>query len=356
MAPHDTAISVGLIGYGYVGKVFHAPMISATPGLELVAIASSRASDVHADLPGVQVAADPYKLVARDGLDLVVIASPNETHRPLAEAALTAGRHVVVDKPFALSLDDARSIVATAERHGRIVSVFQNRRWDSDYLGVRQAIGDGLLGEVKHFESHIDRFRPVPQDRWRENPGPGAGLWFDLGPHLADQALQLFGLPARVTANLASLRDGSRTDDWAHVVLDYEHRRVILHGSMIAAGAHTRFIVHGDAGTLVKRGSDVQEAQLRAGITPGSAGWGDDPDAMTVYDGAGEARALPTPAGDQLQYYVQLQRAIAAGGPNPVMPHEALGVMAVIEAGLESARTGAGVAPALTAGERSAWG
>jgi len=355
MSSYDSPVTVGLIGYGFVGKVFHAPMITATPGLRLVAVASRRASDVHADHPDVDVVADPDELVQRDGLDLVVIASPNDTHRPLAEAALNAGRHVVVDKPFALSLDDARSIVATAERCGRLVSVFQNRRWDSDYLGVKQVIAAGLIGEVKHFESHIDRFRPTPQNRWRENAGPGAGLWFDLGPHLVDQVLHLFGLPSRVTADLARLRDGSQTDDWAHVVLDYERRRVILHASMVAAGAHTRFIVHGDAGTLVKRGSDLQEARLREGIAPGSAGWGDDPDDMVLFDGSGETRILPTPAGDQLQYYVQLRRAIAEGGPNPVRPHEALGVMAVIEAGLQSARTAAAMAPALTADERSAW-
>ena len=186
MSTADGIVRVGLIGYGYVAKTFHAPMITATPGLDLVAVASSRAGDVHADHPGVDVV-DADRLIARADVDLVVIASPNDTHRPLAEAALTAGHHVVVDKPFALSLEDARAVVATADRCQRIVSVFQNRRWDSDYLGIRQVIDGGLIGEVVHFESHIARFRPSPRDRWRENPGPGAGLWFDLGPHLADQ-------------------------------------------------------------------------------------------------------------------------------------------------------------------------
>lgn len=338
MSAADT-VRVGLIGYGYVGKTFHAPMIAATPGLELVAVASSRAADVHADLPGVHVL-DADGLIGRGDVDLVVIASPNDTHRPLAEAALTAGHHVVVDKPFALSLQDARAVVDTANRCQRIVSAFQNRRWDSDYLGIKQVIDGGLIGEVAHFESHIDRFRPSPRDRWRENPGPGAGLWFDLGPHLADQALQLFGVPEAVTADFGCLRAGSRTDDWAHVILDYPRLRVVLHGSMVAAGAHTRFIVHGTAGTVVKHRSDIQEDQLKAGVVPGAPGWGEDTDDMVLYDAAGRQTSRPTPPGDQLCYYRELHQAVTGKGPNPVPPQQILAVMAVIDAGRRSARSG----------------
>jgi len=354
MSVADDTVRVGLIGYGYVGKTFHAPMITATPGMELVAVASSRAADVHADHPDADVV-DADGLIARGDVDLVVIASPNDTHRPLAEAALTAGHHVVVDKPFALSLQDARAVVDTAERCRRIVSVFQNRRWDSDYLGVKQVIDGGLIGEVVHFESHIDRFRPNPRDRWRENPVPGGGLWFDLGPHLADQALQLFGLPEAVTADLGCLRAGSRTDDWAHVILDYPRRRVVLHGSMIAAGAHTRFIAHGTAGTVVKHRSDIQEDQLKAGVVPGAPGWGEDSDDMLLYNADGRQTSLPTPPGDQLRYYRELRQAITAGGPNPVPPHQILAVMAVIDAGRLSAQTGRRTELALSPEERKHW-
>ncbi|MCB0933465.1 MAG: oxidoreductase [Mycobacterium sp.] len=354
MSTADGIVRVGLIGYGYVAKTFHAPMITATPGLDLVAVASSRAGDVHADHPGVDVV-DADRLIARADVDLVVIASPNDTHRPLAEAALTAGHHVVVDKPFALSLEDARAVVATADRCQRIVSVFQNRRWDSDYLGIRQVIDGGLIGEVVHFESHIDRFRPSPRDRWRENPGPGAGLWFDLGPHLADQALQLFGLPEAVTADFGCLRAGSRTDDWVHVILDHPQRRVVLHASMLAAGAHTRFTAHGMAGTVVKHGSDIQEDQLKAGVLPGAPGWGKDPDDMLLYDASGRQQSLPTPPGNQLQYYRELTQAITADGPNPVPPHQILAVMAVIEAAQRSAQTGRRTELALSSDERAQW-
>ena len=354
MSDADDVVRVGLIGYGYVGKTFHAPMIAATPGLELVAVASSRAAEVHADHPGVDVV-DADELIARGDVDLVVIASPNDTHRPLAEAALAAGHHVVVDKPFTLSLQEARSVVETAERCQRIVSVFQNRRWDSDYLGIKRVIDSGLIGDVAHFESHIDRFRPDPRDRWRENPGPGSGLWFDLGPHLADQALQLFGLPDAVTADFGCLRAGSRTDDWAHVILDYPRRRVVLHGSMLAAGAHTRFIAHGTSGTVVKHRSDIQEDQLRAGVVPGSPGWGEDSDDMHLYDAAGRQTSIPTPPGNQLHYYRDLQQAITAKGPNPVPPQQILGVMAVIDAGRLSAQTGGRTELALSPEERKHW-
>ena len=342
--PHP--IRVALIGYGYVGKTFHAPLIQATPGLELVAVASSDAAKVHADWPDVRVDGDPVALATSGSVDLVVIASPNDSHAPLALAALRAGRHVVVDKPFTLDLTQARAVIAAAKEADRIVSVYHNRRWDSDFLTVRQAIEDGLVGEVAHLESHIDRFRPVVRDRWRERDGPGGGLWYDLGPHLADQALCLFGPPERVHANLGTLRRGAQVDDWAHVVLDYPTRRVVLHAGMLVAGGTHRFVVHGSGGTLVKPSIDRQEAQLIEGMTPGAPGWGEDPDPLLVYDGSGGApRVVPAIAGDQRRFYAGMAAALTAGAPNPVPAGEALAVMAVVEAAAEAARTGCAVVP-----------
>lgn len=338
-------IRVGLIGYGYAGRTFHAPLISATEGYRLTAIASRDAARVHADLPGLAVEADPLALINRDDIDLVVLASPNETHRPLAETALASGKHVVVDKPFTLDLADARAVVAAARRAGRIVSVFQNRRWDSDFLAVRKAIADGLIGEVRHFESHIDRFRPQVRPRWREQAVPGAGLWLDLGPHLVDQALCLFGMPHRVQANFAAQRKGAVVEDWVHVILDYGPRRVILHAGMLACGGGHRFVAHGDKGTLVKRFADIQEDQLRAGMRPGATGWGEDPDAMLHFDPSGTIRDIPVPAGDHRRFYAELRDALPGGGDGPVPPRDALAVMAVIEAASRSSRSGSAVVP-----------
>lgn len=346
------SIHVALIGYGFAGQTFHAPLIAATPGLRLSVVGSRDACKVQADHPEVAVLADPFAAATDARADLVVIATPNDSHAPLARAALAAGKHVVVDKPFTLDLAEARGLAALAAQHGRLLSVFQNRRWDSDYLGIRQVIDDGLLGEVAHFESHIDRYRPQVRERWREQAGPGSGLWWDLGPHLVDQALHLFGLPERVIASLATQRPGAQVSDWAHAVLEYGTRRVILHGSMLAAGGSPRFLVHGTGGSVVKTLADRQEAQLLSGMRPGAPDWGRDDDELILHEGDG-VRRLPTPAGDQRRYYMAVRDALLGHGENPVTPAQAIAVMAVLEAAVESSASARAVAPALSDSERA---
>ena len=215
----NAPLRVALIGYGFVGKVFHAPLIQATPGLLLHTVVSRDAGKVHADWPDVQVVGDTDAAFADPAVDVVVIASPNDSHAPLAMAALAQGKHVVVDKPFTVTLTEARDVVDAARRAGRLVSVFQNRRWDGDFLTVQRLVGDDTLGRVAEFHSHFDRFRPVVQDRWREHDAPGGGLWYDLGPHLIDQAVQLFGLPEAISVDIARLRDGAQAPDYVHATL-----------------------------------------------------------------------------------------------------------------------------------------
>ncbi len=355
MRTDQTPLRVGLIGYGFAGKTFHAPLILATPGLTLAAVASGDAAKVGRELPQAEVLAEPLRLVSHAAVDLVVIASPNATHAPLAAAALRAGKHVVVDKPFTLDLAQARELAALAERSGRLLSVFQNRRWDSDYLAVKRAIADGLAGTVRHFESHLDRYRPAVRERWREQAVAGAGIWYDLGPHLVDQALQLFGLPEQVSARLTAQREGALVDDWAHVRLDYGPLQVLLHASMLVAGGVARFTVHGDRGSLCKPLGDRQEAQLLAGIAPGMPGGGDDADALVVHDADGSSRRIPAAAGDYRHYYAGSRDAITGTAANPVPPAQAVAVMAVLEAAIASDRDGCTTAPALTAEERAAW-
>lgn len=347
-------VRAGLIGYGYAGRVFHAPLIDAVDGLELAAIGSSNPDKVHADRPEVAVDT-PEAVIARDDLDLIVIATPNDTHAPLAGAALAAGRHLVVDKPFALDLAEARGLIAAADTAKRHLAVFHNRRWDSDFLSMAAAIRDNAAGTVSHLESHIDRFRPAVRDRWRERAQPGGGIWYDLGPHLIDQALCLFGLPQQVTCRLGALRPGADADDWAHAVLSYPGLCVILHASMLVAGGSARFTVHGTGGSIVKQRIDRQEAQMLAGMKPGAPGWGTDDDAPVHIDGEGTTRALPAVAGDQRRFYVGLRDSIRHGAPNPVPPVEALAVMAVLEAGFASARQGRALPPPLTDAEAAAY-
>jgi predicted dehydrogenase len=346
------AIRVGLIGYGYSGRTFHAPLIRAVPGLDLRLIGSSDPARVAADLPGVAVIADPAAVATAEAVDCVVIAAPNDTHAPLARAALAAGKHVVVDKPFTLDLAEARALRAEARSRNRLLAVFHNRRWDSDFLTVRAAIADGLIGPVRHWESRFDRFRPQVRDRWREGDGPGSGIWYDLGPHLLDQALLLFGLPERVTASLARLRPGARADDWAHVVLDYPDLRVVLQASMLVAGGSPRFVAHGEAGSLIKHGADRQEQQLLAGLAPGAPGWGADPDALEIHDGAGRVRHGPAMPGDQRRFYQGVAEAIARGPVDDAPALAAVRVMACLEAARMSARTGTSVGLPLAPDER----
>lgn len=337
-------IRVGLIGYGMAGRVFHAPLIRAVQTLELKAIATSRTEEVAALDPAIVCVSDADAIFVDPTIDLVVIATPSATHADLAERALRSGKHVVVDKPFALTLDDARESARIAEDTGRHLIVFHNRRFDSDFLSVQQAIEDGLVGHITHFESHFDRFRPQVRNRWRENGSPGSGVWFDLGPHLVDQALCLFGRPEAVQADIAALRSGSAADDWAHVVLRYDDKRVVLHASLLSPGAgdggSPRFSVHGTAGTIIKRALDVQETQLTAGLRPGDAGWGVDPDPLLVLAPDDSRRERPAAQGRQELFYAGVASALTHGAPPPISISEALAVQEVMEAAIRSARDG----------------
>ena len=336
---------VALVGYGLAGRVFHAPLIRATPGLALHTVVSSDADKVRADLPDVRVVADPQAAFADPAIDLVVIASPNATHAPLAIAALEAGRHVVVDKPLAIDLAEAQTVAAAARASGTVLGVFHNRRWDADFLALRALVDAGTLGDIAEVHSHFDRFRPTVPDRWRERAGPGAGLWLDLGPHLVDQALQLFGLPQAVQADIARQRTGAEVDDFFHVVLRYPRLRVVLHAGALVPGAGMRFAVHGTGGSWFKHGLDPQEAALRAGGVPGASDdWGVDPAPGRLLrvdaDGTVRDAPSPTPTGDYRAFYAGFRDAIRDGAPPPVTVDEALDVMRVLQAGIDSAATG----------------
>ncbi|PJI91173.1 oxidoreductase [Luteimicrobium subarcticum] len=358
MSAPEASTRVALVGYGFAGRTFHAPLILGTSGLELTTVVSGRPDAVHADLPDVDVVPDLAAALEDDSrpVDLVVVATPNTEHLPLAAAALEAGRHVVVDKPFTLTLDDARTLRDLAHRQHRFVTAFHNRRWDSEHLGLRALLDSGVLGAVTHLDAHFDRFRPEVRDRWRERAEPGSGVWFDLGPHLVDQVVQLFGVPETVTLDAAALRPGARTDDWAHAVLRYDGLRVTLHATLLAAAPAPRLTVHGTQASAVKQGIDQQEAQLLVGTRPGDPGWGEDPDPIVVHLPDGSTSEVAVPAGDHRAFYAGVREAVRGAGPLPVTVDESLAVMAVLEAGVVSAAEGRSVVPALTDEERLAVG
>lgn len=346
-APGDRpTLRVGLIGFGYAGRTFHAPLIAATPGLALCAVASSQPDAVRAALGGtVDVHAEPAALIARADLDLVVIATPNDTHAPLASAALQAGKAVVVDKPFALDSTQAAALVALAERRGRLLSVFHNRRWDGDFLTVRAMLASGELGRVTQARFHFDRYRPLVRARWREANSPAGGLWIDLGPHLIDQALQLFGEPAAIQADIAAQRDGAAGDDWFQAALRYTGGlRVTVSASTLAALPGPRFELHGTRGSYAKHGLDPQEDALKRGDSADAPGWGhgDAPGALvTVADPVRheelQHRACPTGPGRYPDYYAAIRDALQGHGTNPVPAAEALAVMRWLDLGRRSA-------------------
>jgi len=355
MSEDSRTIRVGLIGYGYAGKTFHAPLIQSVPGLSLTVVGSSKPEVVHAAIPNVTVC-DPTEVPTHPNVDLVVIATPNESHFPLAAAALRAGKDVVVDKPFTVTLAEARSLAALAKECGRLLSVFQNRRWESEIVAAKTMLESERLGAVSHFECHMDRFRPVVRRRWREDAGPGAGLWFDLGPHLIDLTVYLFGLPQTVNASFAVLREGGQTDDWAHVQLNYDRVRVILHCSLLVAGGGPRSVLHGTRGSWMKYGADTQERQLVEGLLPDDSAFGLDPDESILIDGAtGTRTTIPSPRGDQRMYYVGIRDAILGGQRPYIATADAVAVMAILETTFESGLRGQALPLPLTAEEIGAW-
>jgi len=333
-------IRVGLVGYGFASKTFHAPLISGTADMELAAISTSDAAKVHADWPSVQTVADPQALFDDPTIQLIVIPTPNDTHFPLAKAALNAGKNVVVDKPFTVTLSQARELDALAKANGLLLSVFHNRRWDSDFLTVKSLLKDGTLGEVRYFESHFDRFRLEVRQRWREQKGAGSGIWYDLGPHLIDQALQLFGSPVAMNVDLAELRPSAQTTDYFHATLIYPQRRVVLHASMLVAAQSPRYQIHGTQGSYVKYGLDPQEDSLKAGARPPQEDWGYDmrDGVLTVVNGdVLDEQTLLTIPGNYPAYYAGIRDALNGVGENPVRAEEAIQVMELIELGIQSA-------------------
>lgn len=341
-------INAGLIGYGYAGRTLHAPLLNATAGIHLHSIVSRDGDKVRAEWPQVQHRIDAEQLLADPDIDLVVIATPNDTHFPLAKAALLAGKHVVIDKPFTLDSREARQLIALAHEQDLQLSVFHNRRWDADFLTLRQLIGSGELGEVLYLESHFDRYRPQVRDRWREQAVPGSGLWYDLGAHLLDQTLQLFGEPESLWLDLAHQRPGAKTDDFFHAILQYGERRVVLHASTQVVAHAARFTVHGSLGSYSKQGLDSQEEQLKQGMSPLDPQFGLDarPGRLTTLQGDKErVQDLSNIPGRYLTFYQGMAEAIQRGTPAPVQAEEALKVMELIELGLRSAREGRRLTP-----------
>lgn len=352
-AGNGSDIRVGLAGYGPGGAFFHAPLIATTPGLRLAAVVTRdpvKAERVRREHPGAEVVRSVEELW--DRCDLVVIATPNRTHVPLAVETLKAGLPVVVDKPLAGTAAEARELVRLAHDRGLMLTVFQNRRWDGDFLTVRRLLPE--LGNVHRFESRFERWRPVPKGGWRESGGPEdiAGILYDLGSHLVDQALQLFGPVCQVYAETDVRRPGVRAEDDAFIALTHtDGTRSHLWMSALAGRLGPRFRVLGSKAAYVKWGLDPQEERLRAGERPdGRSDWGAEPPERWGTLGVdGDGRAVPTEPGAYQRFYAGVVSCLRDGAPPPVAAESVIETLAVLEAAKRSAVTGAAVSPTAAA-------
>jgi len=334
-------IHVGLVGYGMASAVFHAPLIESTPGLRLSTIVSSQPEKVHKDFPTITVVPTLEHLLAQPEITLIVIATPNEMHYDLAKQALAAGKHVIVEKPFVLHASQAEELMELAQQQQVVLSIFHNCRWNNDFLTIRHLLQQGLLGDLFTYEAHYDRYRPLVRDRWRERAEPGAGILYDLGSHLIDQALCLFGFPQAVWADVQAQRANAQADDYFHLVLSYPKLRVILHAGSLVRASGPRFQLHGSTGSFIKSGFDSQAEALLAGKHPGDPGWGEDPveqyGTITMDVGKitieGTVKTLP---GCYEAFYQGIIEAILSGKPAPVTAQEATNTIKVIEAAWQS--------------------
>ncbi|PED06860.1 oxidoreductase [Bacillus pseudomycoides] len=334
-------IGVGIVGFGFSSTTFHIPLLQTIDEFDIRAIVSSKEVVVKQALPTAQVVHTIGELVKRDDIDLVVITSPNTTHFPFVKEAIVHGKHVVVEKPFVVSVEEGEELITLAKKHDVIVSVYHNRRFDNDFLTIKKLIEEKQIGNVYTYEAHFDRFRPHVRNRWREKNLPGSGILYDLGSHLIDQALHLFGKPDAVSADIVKQRPGAETDDYFHIVLYYGIKRVILHSSSYVKHAGPHFSVHGDKGSIVKYGMDSQEDQLKAGMKPGDIGYGEDNESdFAVLETEEEVKHIPTEVGCYEIYYKGIRDSIVNGVQPPVTAEEGLQVIQLIKLAIESSETG----------------
>jgi scyllo-inositol 2-dehydrogenase (NADP+) len=325
-------IKVGVIGYGYSAKTFHIPLIETSEYLELVAINSSQKELVREQHPNIAIFDTAQALITSANLELIVITAPNNVHYSLAKLCLEYGINVVIEKPMVTTSVEAHELVDLAKEQVLLLSFFHNRRWDGDFLTVKKLLKNNQLGDIRYFESHYDRFRPTVRQRWREQAGKGSGIWFDLGSHLVDQAINIFGLPEALTARCLPLRAGSQTTDYFHVQLHYENLEVVLHASSFSAAPNMRFRIEGTKGSFIKYGFDPQEEQLKKGISPISSLYGveNEENYGHLYTEFSSA-AIETQQGCYNQYYLEIAQAIKLAGCNPVNPADAVGVLKILE-------------------------
>jgi len=347
-------IGVAVIGFGLAGRVFHAPFISAVPGLKLEAIVQRRGDEASKAYPKTRILRSVEEALADSTISMIVVGTPNETHYDLARQALLAGKHVVIDKPFAATSSQAKELLDIAAEKKLVLAPFHNRRWDGDFLTVRRILDSGDLGRLVTFESHFDRFRPLPREAtWKETGNEANGMLFDLGPHLVDQALALFGKPQAITASVRRDRDTTAIEDAFDITLHYPRLLAICRGTMLAAEPAPRFLLHGTRGSFRKYGVDPQEPALLAGATVPPMGdsreWLGEPEAAWGTLAVAPDPAVPgqltrttvkTELGDYRGYYANVRDAILGVAPLKVIPEDGYRAVRLLELARQSSAEG----------------
>lgn len=336
-------IKVGVAGFGVSARVFHLPFIKLlSDKYELRSVLQRRGDEAAAQYPSVVIARDMDSLAADPDLELIIITSSNDTHYPFARQALEAGKHVVVEKPFTNTTEEAGQLIQLARRSGKILSVYQNRRYVSDFRTIREILDKKLLGDIHEFEAHFDRYRPEARpNAWREAPLPGSGILYDLGAHLIDQALCLFGLPLSITADIRCQRPHARADDYFNLWLNYAYTKVILHAGMLVRESGPRYMIQGTSGSFIKYGDDPQEARLKAGEPPVGKDWGQEPASSfgllhTATNGTIIREKYPSLKGSYADYYEDLYQTIVHQQPLKVKPEQGYNVIRTIELAVQS--------------------
>lgn len=344
----STNIRTAIIGYGLSGRVFHAPFIDVVEGYDLTKISTSRPESIamiEERYPVTAVVPDGKSIIDDPEIDLVIVTSPNTDHFRWSREALLAGKHVVVEKPFTVNVEEADELIEIAQRQQKILTVYHNRRFTSDTRTVKKLLESGLLGDIVDYESHFDRYRtdPRPKGAWREQPLPGSGIFYDLGSHLIDQALWFFGMPQAVTAEINNQRSWALTDDHFDLRLHYATFTATLKSGMICRIPGPTYMLHGTNGSFVKYGLDIQEATLDGGAIPQGKDWGKEPESIwgsidAEYKGVKIKGKLESEQGDYRDYFINLRDAINGKEEIAVKPEEARNVMRIIEIAFQSSR------------------
>jgi len=337
-------INTGLCSFGMSGWVFHAPFIQVHPGFNLYSVWERTKNLAAEKYPGIKTFRTLEEMLADDSLELVVVNTPNFTHYDFAKKILQSGKHVIIEKPFTVTVAEGEELIALAAKQNKKISVYQNRRYDSDYKTVKKILGDGSLGNIVEAEIHYDRFKTeLSPKQHKETPGPGTGCLYDLGSHLIDQALQLFGKPQAVFADIVVMRPVSKVDDYFELLLYYPSHRVRVKASYQVREALPGYVFHGSKGSFIKPKTDVQETMLQAGKIPGGQDWGIEPEnekglLHTEKDGKVIKEYVPSLQGNYGEYYEGMFNAIRKNAPVPVSAEDGLKVIKIIEAAFKSSK------------------